>query len=429
MAIFGLMMGVFFITIFLGIPIAVSIGLSTIVGLVSSGVSLTLLAKLSFSSMDSFTWLAIPLFILAGYAMEIGGLSKRIVNLSSTLIGRIPGGLGIITILACMFFAAISGSSPATVAAIGSMMIPDMTRRGYDVNVAGALTSCAGSIGIMIPPSIPMIVYCVTSETSIGAMFMAGFIPGVLIGIGLMIVIFIIAKKRGFDKGGEPFNGRKALAALREAVWALLAPVIILGGIYAGIFTATEAAVVAVIYALLVGLFIYKEIKINKIFDILVNAAVTTGSAIIILGFAAAFARYLTLARIPDQIGRLILSFTNDKTVILILFSCMILITGMFVETNAQILIYTPLFLPILVKLGVSPLHFGIILIIGTEIALVTPPVGVNLFVAQGITGTTIIELAKHILPFLLSMFIVQLFLVFFPDIILFLPRLAGFSP
>lgn len=426
MDIFVLMMAIFLVCIFLGIPIAICIGISTMVGLLISDVSLTLIAQLSFSSLDSFTWLAIPLFILAGYLMETGGLSKRIVRLCSALIGRVPGGLGIITVLACMFFAAISGSSPATVAAIGSMMIPDMKKRGYDVNFAGALTSCAGSIGIMIPPSIPMIVYCVVAETSVGAMFAAGFLPGIVIGIALMIWVVIEAKRGGFDSNNEKTNGKEIVAAFKDAIWAILAPVIILGGIYSGIFTATEAAVVAVLYALIVGLFIYRELKLPDFPKLLTKASITTGTTIIILGFATAFARYLTLARIPDAIGNAILTITNNPTVILVLFSCLIFITGCFIETNAQILIYTPLFLPILEKLGFHAIHFGVILTLGTQISLCTPPVGVNLFVAKGITNTTIVELTKKLIPGLFIMLAVQIFLVFFPEISLCVPRWMG---
>lgn len=421
-AIFGIVMLVFAVALLLGLPIAISIGVSTLVAVLISGYSPGLIAQESFSALNSFTYLAIPLFILAGFLMESGGISKRIVNFAMSMIGRIDGGLGIVTVLSCMFFAAISGSSPATVAAIGSMMIPAMAGKGYDKHFASALTASAGSLGILIPPSIPMIIYAVTAEISIGDMFLAGFAPGVLVGGALMLTVYIIAKKRGYKGNEENFSVARCGEAFWEAKWALLVPVIILGGIYSGIFTATEAACVAVIYALIIGLFVYRELNWRDLSDVIYKAAITTGSVIIILGFATAFSKYLTLSRIPQQLAEIILSYTDSKTVILMIFVAMIMVTGMFMETAAQILIYTPLFLPILIKLGVSPLHFGIILIIGTELALITPPVGVNLFVARGISGSTMVQLTRAVLPFLLAMLAVQILLVFVPEVILFLP-------
>jgi C4-dicarboxylate transporter, DctM subunit len=422
--VFSIAMLVFAIALLLGLPIAISIGVSTLTALLLSDLSPALIAQLSFSALDSFTYLAIPLFILAGFLMESGGISKRIVNFAMSFVGRVDGGLGIVTVLSCMFFAAISGSSPATVAAIGAMMVPAMMEKGYDRHFAGALTASAGSLGILIPPSIPMIIYAVTAEISIGDMFLAGFAPGALVGGALMITVYIIAKKRGYKGGDEKFSLDNCRRAFWDAKWALLVPVIILGGIYSGIFTATEAACVAVIYALVIGLFVHRELKWGQLSDVIYKAAITTGSVIIILGFATAFSRYLTISRIPQQLAEIILSYTDSKIVILMIFVAMIMITGMFMETAAQILIYTPLFLPILVQLGVSPFHFGIILIIGTELALITPPVGVNLFVARGISGSTMVQLTKAVLPFLLAMLAVQILLVFVPEVILFLPEL-----
>lgn len=420
---FGIMMAVFGVSIFIGLPIAICIGVATLSALVIQGIPLTFISQIAFSGLDSYTYLAIPMFILAGYLMETGGLSKRIVNFASSLVGNISGGLAIVTVIACMFFAAISGSSPATVAAIGSMMIPSMVKKGYDPHFSGSIAACAGSLGILIPPSIPMIIYAVTAEVSVGEMFLAGFVPGALIGFGLITAVFLISRKRGYKGGDGKFSARKVWESFWDAKFAMLTPIIILGGIYSGIFTATEAAVVAVLYALVVGLFVHKELKFKDLGPILSNAAVTTGTVIIILGFATAFARYLTLSQIPQMVGAAILSYTTNKTLILLLFVGMIFVTGMFIETAAQILIYTPLFLPILTELGVSPIHFGIILVIGTELGLITPPVGVNLFVAQGITGSTIVQLAKNIMPFLLSMLIIQIILTLVPDLVTFLPN------
>lgn len=415
---------VFVVLLFLGMPIAISIGMSTALALFLSDIPASFIAQISFTSLDSFTYLAIPLFILAGFIMEQGGLSRRIVNFASSLIGRTAGGLGIVTVVACMFFAAISGSSPATVAAIGSMMVPAMIKKGYNRDFAGALTASAGSLGILIPPSIPMIIYAVTAEISIGDMFLAGFAPGAMIGFGLILVVYIISKKRGYKGQDEAFSFAKVKSSFLEAKWALLTPVIILGGIYSGVFTATEAACITVLYTLFVSFFIHKEMTLKDISPTLSRAALTTGCVIIILGFATAFARYLTIMMIPQSIGEAILTLTDNPTLILLIFVALIMFTGLFIETAAQILIYTPLFLPVLVELGISPYHFGIILIVGTELALITPPVGVNLFVARGITGSSMVQLSRAVVPFLVSMLLVQIALVFLPGVIDFLPNI-----
>jgi C4-dicarboxylate transporter DctM subunit len=253
---------------------------------------------------------------------------------------------------------------------------------------------------------------------------MAGFLPGALVGFGLMITVYILAKKRGYKPSGKPFSPRDVVVSFKNAVWALATPVLILGGIYSGVFTPTEAATVSVLYSLVVGLFVHRELNVAQLPGIFVNAAVTTGAVLIILGFATAFARFITIQQVPQLIGQAVLSLSSDPTVILCIFVALILVTGMFIETGAQILIYTPLFLPILTQLGVDPIHFGIILIIGTEIGLITPPVGVNLFVAQGISGSSIGNLTRCIIPFLCSMLIAQLVLVFFPKLVLILPEL-----
>ncbi|MHA2847685.1 TRAP transporter large permease [Vibrio harveyi] len=424
-------MDVFLITMFffvvllaIGMPIAISIGMCTAFALLLADIPISFIAQIAFTSLDSFTYLAIPMFIMAGFVMEKGGLSKRIVNFAASLVGRTAGGLGIVTVVACMFFAAISGSSPATVAAIGSMMVPSMSEKGYNRHFAGALTASAGSLGILIPPSIPMIIYAVTAEISIGDMFLAGFIPGGMIGFGLILAVYLIAKRRGYKGQDEGFSLSKVKETFLEAKWALLTPVIILGGIYSGIFTATEAACITVIYTLIVSFFIHKEMTVKDLIPTVSRAALTTGCVIIILGFATAFARYLTISMIPQMIGEAILEVTDSPTLILLIFVALIMFTGLFIETAAQILIYTPLFLPILVELGVSPFHFGIILIVGTELALITPPVGVNLFVAKGITGSSMVQLTRAVIPFLISMLLVQIALVFMPGVVTFLPEL-----
>lgn len=426
MTVFILMMISFIILVFLGIPVSFSIGISTMVATIINNMPLAFMSQMAFTGLDSYTYIAIPMFILAGYLMETGGLSKRLVNFASSLVGNIYGGLGIINILGCTFFAAISGSSPGTVAAIGSMLIPSMIKKGYDRDFSASLTASAGALGVLIPPSIPMVLYCIAGEVSIGDMFMAGFIPGFVMAAALAVATYIISKKKGYKTADDSFSWEKVFKTFKEAMWPLLAPIIILGGIYSGMFTATEAAVVVVIYSFFIGLCITKELKITDIPDILYKTAVTSGTTVFILAFAMAFSRYLTINQIPKIIGEVILQISDNPTVLLILFAIMVLITGTFLETASQVLIYTPLFLPPLVKMGVSPLQFGIILTVGTMLGMMTPPVGINLFVAQAVSGASISKMTKAIIPFLLVMFGIQILLVLIPEISTFLPDLLA---
>ena len=423
MTTFLIMIVIFVVLVFAGIPIAFCIGISSMSALLIDGISLEFMAQSAFSGLNSFTYLAIPMFILAGLVMESGGLSKRIVAFASTLVGNVYGGLGIIAVIACAFFAAISGSSPATVAAIGSMLVPTMIRKGYDKDFSGALVASSGTLGVLIPPSIPMILFAVTAEVSVSKMFMAGFLPGFLLTFALCVLVNFISRKKGYKTDEGKFHLANVWQKFKEAFWALMAPVIILGGIYLGFFTATEASVVAVIYSLLVGLFIYKEIKLKELPGIFTSAVTTTGTVVIILGFATTFATYLIMSGIPDQLGTAILSVTNNRLIILTLFVVLVFFTGMFIETAALILIYTPLFLPMLRNLGVDPIHFGIIMVMGTQLGMMTPPVGVNLFVAQGISGSSIPGLTKKIMPFIFVMLAVQLVLIYVPQIVMFLPN------
>ena len=394
MSIFLMMMAVFLVFVFLGIPVSFSIGLSTVAAVLAKGMPLAFVSQMAFTGLDSYTYLAIPMFILAGYLMETGGLSKRLVNFVASLVGNIHGGLGIITVLACAFFAAISGSSPGTVAAVGAMMIPPMVEKGYDRDFSAALTASAGSLGVLIPPSIPMVLYCIAGEVSIGEMFMAGFIPGFLMTAALALTTYVISKKNGYKSDEGEFEWKKVAASFKEAIWPLLA------------------------------LFITKELKVSDLPGILYKGAVTAGTTVFILAFAMAFSRYLTLNQIPQLIGSVILGITGNVHVILILFVLLCFVTGTFLETASQVLIYTPLFLPTLKGLGVSPLHFGILLTVGTMLGMMTPPVGINLFVAQGISGAKISKMTKAILPFLFVMLFVQILFVFFPGFSTFLPGL-----
>ncbi|MFZ5945331.1 MAG: TRAP transporter large permease [Bacillota bacterium] len=416
----------FVICMFIGVPIAIAIGVATLVSLVAGGIPTTFLAQGSFTAVDSFPLMAVPFFILAGNLMETGGLSQRIVNVASSLLGNVTGGLAIVTIIACMFFAAISGSGPATVAAIGAILIPSMIKRGYGRDYAGAVASSGGSIGILIPPSIPMIIYGVVGNVSISKMFLAGVGPGILVGLALMIVSYIIAKKRNYIGSGEKFSFSHLVKSTWDAKWALFAPVLILGGIYGGIFTPTESAVVAVVYGMMVGLFVYKELKFSDLPKVFIDSALTVGSVMIILGTSTAFGRLITMYQIPQLVASTIGTISDNKYVILMLVNCLFLITGMFMETLSQVIIFTPLLLPVVTALGVDPIHFGILMVMGAEIGFLTPPVGVNLFVATGIAGVSLEKVSKAVLPFILGLFIVIILVTFFPQIALFLPQILN---
>ncbi len=408
----------------LGVPIAISIGLASLLGIIFSNMPTIYLAQGSFISVDSFPLMAVPFFILAGNLMETGGLSKRLVKVANVMMGSFTGGLATVTIMACAFFAAISGSGPATVAAIGCIMIPAMVERGYHKNFASAVAASGGALGILIPPSIVMVVYGVVGSVSIGALFIAGILPGVVISLTLILTGYLISKKNKFKGSGDKFHMKELLKALKEAFWALLAPVIILGGIYGGIFTPTEAAVVAVVYGFIIGAFVYKELKLPQIYDALFKTAITVGSVMIIIGVATTLGRLMSMYQIPNKMAASLASVSTNKFVILMLINLLLLFIGMFMETLATIIILTPLLLPVVTALGVDPIHFGILLVVNSEIGFLTPPLGVNLFVASGISGVSIENIAKGILPFILALLAAITLLTFVPEISTFLPNL-----
>ncbi|MGM0876802.1 MAG: TRAP transporter large permease [Bacillota bacterium] len=408
----------------LTVPIALSIGLASTIAVWSSGdLPLLVLVQRIFTSLDSFPLMAIPFFILAGALMETGGISKRLVHFANTLTGSMTGGLAGVTVITSMFFAAISGSSPATVAAIGSIMIPAMVARHYDVNFAAAVQSVAGALGVIIPPSIPMILYGVVVGVSIGDLFIAGIIPGLLIGFSLLVTAIIISKRRGY-KGTEHFTLQERLDAFKNAIFALLMPMIILGGIYSGIFTPTEAAVVAVAYALIIGLFVYKEIKIKDLVPVFVKSGITTAIIMLIIGNAGLLGWLLTKERIPQTVAQSFINFSDNPFVFLLIVNVFLLIVGMFFETSASVIILAPILAPIAIQLGVDPVHFGIIMVVNLAIGMVTPPLGVNLFVAMQISKIRLEKLSKAVIPFLIILIANVLVISYIPEISLFLVEL-----
>jgi len=406
---------------FLGVPVAVALGLSSLLAIIVSG-DMTILAVLQriFVSLDSFTLMAIPLFILAGVIMEYGGISQKLINFANALTGHIRGGLALVTVVTTLFFAAISGSSVAATAALGSILIPAMIRRGYHKEFASGVQGISGTLGIILPPSIPLILYGVAAGASIGDLFVAAFVPGLIIGLGLMITVMIIAKKRDYQT--EPKTSAKGLLkAFVEAIPAILMPVIILGGIYSGIFTATEAAGVAVVYAFLVSVLIYKGITFKNISTVLTSATETTASIMFILGAAGLFSWILTIENIPQQVATTITSISDNPSIFLLFVALLLLLVGMFMETNAAIMILAPILVPIAIEVGVDPVHFGIVMIVTLALGMVTPPMGLNLFVVGKISNTRIDKLTRTLIPFYISVLIAIVIITFIPGISMFL--------
>lgn len=404
----------------INVPIAVALGLaSTLVFFLDGNVSLIVIIQRMFNSVDSFPLMAIPFFILAGKLMESGGISRRLIHLANVIFGRVKGGLGIVSIVACAFFAAISGSAAATTAAVGALMIPAMVNKGYDKSFATAIQAAGGTIGIMIPPSVPLVLYGVAAGVSVSELFIAGIVPGLFVMVSLILLVYLISLKEGYG-GGEKFGFMDFIKAFFDAFLALMMPVIILGGIYGGIFTPTEAAVVAVVYGLIVGIFIYQEIKLADLTRIFSSSVVVTAVIMFIIAGASVFGYYLTRQRIPAELTELMLSVTDNWIIALLIINLLLLICGVFLETSAAVIILTPILVPIASALGIDLVHFGIIMIVNLGIGFITPPVGVNLFVAANIAGTKFESLVKAIIPFIIVMVVDVLIISFIPGISLF---------
>jgi len=412
-----------FVFMVLNVPVGIAIGMSSVVAILAGGtLSLQYVAQALVTGTDSFPIMAIPLFILAGELMGAGGVSRRILNAFNEFFGRITGGLAIVTVVVCMFFAAVSGSGPATVAAVGSMVVPTMLEKGYSKSFTLALIACAGSIGVIIPPSIPMVIYGVSTSTSISALFMAGFMPGFLIGFALIGWCYFYAKKQGWKGDDRKFSWRRAGKAIWDAKWALINPFIILGGIYGGVFTPTEAAAVAAIYALICGVFIHKELNMGNLISTIGGACSTTGTTMVILGCATAFTKILTMEQIPNMVTNAIISFTDNKIMILLLINILLLIVGCFMDTTPAIMVLSPILLPVAVSVGLNPVHFGIIMVVNLAIGFITPPLGINLFVASRIGRAPLETVTNGIIPFIIVMIICLMFITYIPQISLCLP-------
>ena len=399
----------------LSLPIGISLGFATALTLVyTDSVPLIMIAQNAFAALDSFPLLAIPFFMLAGSLMSYGGISKRLVTLANAMVGAVIGGLAMVTVTACMFFAAISGSGPATVSAIGSFMIPAMKAKKYDDDFAAALTAVAGSIGVIIPPSIPFVIYGVVSGVSVGEMFVSGIIPGIVIGLSLMALSYRIAKKKKYPRAEK----NVAIGhAFKEAWWALMVPVIILGGIYGGIFTPTEAAVVASVYALFIGKYVYKELDFNTIYDAFKDAALVNGATTFMIGLSMSFAAFLAMEQVPARICEWMLSLSSSPAMILLIINILLLTVGCFVDNISSMIILTPILLPIVTKIGIDPVHFGLVMTVALATGFVTPPYGANLFVASAVSGVNMVRLSKAVGPFILIMISCLLLFTYIPSI------------
>ena len=416
---------IFFLIV--NVPVGFAIGFSTLAALLTGeSLSLKSLTQSMVISCDSFPILAVPLFILAGDLMGAGGVSKRILNVCNVFFGRITGGIAIVTVLVCMFFAAVSGSGPATVAAVGSMVIPTMIELGYKRSFALALVATAGTIGVIIPPSIPMVLYGVSTGASITSLFMAGIIPGLLIGAALILYSYVYCKMNGYKGHAEPFSMHKAMAAVWDAKWALINPLIILGGIYAGIFTPTEAAAVATLYAFICGTFIHRELDAKGLFKAIATSCCTTGTVMVILACATGFSKILTVEQIPVMVTEALMGVSSNKIVLLILINVMLLIVGCFMDQTPAILILSPILLPVATSLGLDPVHFGIIMVANLAIGFITPPLGMALFVAARISNSKLEVVLKGIVPFIFVMIGCLALTTFIPQISMFLPNLLN---
>lgn len=409
----------------IGVPIPFAAGIATVAGILIADIPLTLMAQSAWTAFEPFPLVTIPLFVLAGQLMEHGGMSEKLVAIAHKLVGTYKGGLGLVTIVACMFFAALSGSGPATTAAIGSITIPAMVEENYQPRFAGAIAAAAGALGSMIPPSNLLIIYALVSDESIPRLFLAGILPGIALGLMLMIVTFVIAWRRDYGGTGDPFTIRPLLCAFWDGKWAMFAPLLILGGIYTGVFTPSEAAGVAVFYGLLVGLFVYRGLTLVKILAAFKFTAILVGTVLFILGSTKAFGQLVTLFDIPDSILGLFAGLSSFPWMVLLAIGVFYIIVGMWLESIPQIIIFTAVFLPLVTSLGIDPIVFGIFTVMTCELGFLTPPIGVNLFVAARITNISVEQISLGVLPLLIPYLLMLVVLVFFADWVTYLPDLV----
>lgn len=421
-----ILFGIFFLLIFLNVPIAVSLGLSTLVGLVVGGFPFSMFPSIMYSAIGKFSLLAIPFFILAGVIMEYAGISKRLIKFAQVCVGHRKSGLISVVVIVACFFAAISGSGPATVAALGAILIPAMYNAGYDKGVSTALLSASGAIGIIIPPSIAFVVYASIADVSVGDLFSGGIIPGIIVGVAYVFAALWSSRNNKNIIPQPKATGKERLIAFKDAIWGLLTPVIILGGIYSGIFTPTEAAGIAVIYGLFVGIFIYREIKIKELWNLFIDAAISSGTVMYIVACASVFAWLLTTSHIAGNLSAGLLAISSNKYVLMTLINIVFLIAGCFLDANSAFYILVPIMLPIMKALNLDPVHFGVFLTVNMAIGLITPPVGINLYVGCNISKVPVSEICRKIVPFVVAGIAALLLITYVPEITMFLPHLIN---
>ena len=420
----------FVVLLILNVPVAFCIGISTLLAVLTIGdlPSFLIVAQKMATGIDSFALLAIPFFILSGLLMGRGGIANRLINFANVLVGRFRGGLAFVNIMTCMLFGSISGSAAAAVSSVGGFMVPMMNKMGYHKDFNASTTITAATTGLLIPPSNVMIVYSLATGgmVSIAAIFLAGILPGILVGLALMVVAGIISAKRNYGKG-QRFPLSQAIIPFLKAIPALLLVIIVLGGILGGIFTATEASAIAVVYAFILSVFVYREIKLKDLPAIVLQCAVTTAVVFILIAASMAMSWLLAYQNIPQNISASLLGLTDNKIVILLIINIILLAVGTFMDMTPAVLIFTPIFLPVVTNLGLHPLHFGIIMIMNLCIGLCTPPVGTCLFLGCGIADTTVTKIMRHLLPFFAAMIVTLLICTYVPQISLWLPRLFDF--
>ena len=409
-----LLFGTFIILLLLSVPVAISIGLTCIAVLITQGVPLIVVPQRMFAGTDSFPLVAVPFFILAGDLLAQGKVSEKLVQFADSLLGFLKGGLWVVAVLASMFFAAISGSGAATTAAVGTPLIPELKKKQYSPQLSAALIAAGGCTGVVIPPSVPMILYAVIANQSVDRLFLNGFVPGLLMGAMLIGMSLVIAYKHNYPRGSD-LSLSNIWNSFKGAIWGLITPVIILGGIFSGYFTPSEAAVIAVDWALFVAVFIYKDIGWKDIFGILTRSAITMSVIMFIIATSTAFSWILANWQIPNMIANTILSMSHNKYVLLLLINIIILIAGIFMETASALIILTPVFLPLIDSLGINLIHFGIIIVLGLAIGMITPPVAINLYVASTVSGISIEKISRAVIPFMIGLIIILMLITYLP--------------